>query len=140
MTFIVRDEPTEGIVRLTLDRPQQRNALSWALARAMVARFYGEPAADAAEAHFDRLFREKGVPDEMDEVAIAPYVDDGSVHVPALAADAFSMSRSDVRRMISQGGVSVGDRTLAADELDVPAEELAGRVLKAGKRRFARLT
>ncbi len=110
------------------------------LARAMVARFYGEPAADAAEAHFDRLFREKGVPDEMDEVAIAPYVDDGSVHVPALAADAFSMSRSDVRRMISQGGVSVGDRTLAADELDVPAEELAGRVLKAGKRRFARLT
>ena len=38
------------------------------LARLLVARFVGEQAAEAAEQHFDRLFREHEAPEDMPEV------------------------------------------------------------------------
>ncbi len=46
-------------------------------------------------------------------------------------------SRSEARRLVGQGGVSVDGEPLT--ELDVSVERLEGRVLRAGKRRFARL-
>ena len=59
------------------------------------------------------------------------------VHLPALLADAFGLSTSEARRLISQGGVKLdGD---AVTELDLPRERLVGAVLQAGKRRFVRL-
>jgi tyrosyl-tRNA synthetase len=48
------------------------------------------------------------------------------------------MSTSDARRLIADGAVKVDDE--AVTELDMPRERLAGAVLQAGKRRFARLT
>jgi tyrosyl-tRNA synthetase len=52
-------------------------------------------------------------------------------------ADAFDLSTSEARRLISQGGVKLNGEALS--ELDVPRERLAGAVLQAGKRRFVRL-
>jgi tyrosyl-tRNA synthetase len=53
-------------------------------------------------------------------------------------AEAFGLSTSEARRLIAQGAVRVGDE--AVSELDVPRSALAGAVVQAGKRRFARLT
>lgn len=61
------------------------------------------------------------------------------VHVPALIADAFGMSRSEARRLIDQGGVSLDEQALAAGDKDLPAERLDGAVLRVGKRRFRKL-
>jgi tyrosyl-tRNA synthetase len=104
-----------------------------ALAREIVARYHGDESAAAAEGHFDRVFVERGTPDEIPEVAFSG----DPVHLPALLADAFGMSRSEARRLIAQGGVRVDDEVVG--EPDVPAERLDGAVLRAGKRRFARL-
>lgn len=38
MSLILRDEPADGVVRLTLNRPHKRNALSWALVDELSAR------------------------------------------------------------------------------------------------------
>ncbi len=54
-------------------------------------------------------------------------------------ATAFGVSRSQARRLIEQGGVSLGGEALAPDEYDVEAERAEGQVLKVGKRRFRRL-
>jgi tyrosyl-tRNA synthetase len=110
-----------------------------ALARAIVSRFHDAASAVAAEAHFDRLFRDHREPEEMGETAIIPFVNDAAVHLPALIAQAFGLSRSDARRMIQQGGVRVGERVLGPEDLDLPAADLEGEVLRAGKRRFTRL-
>ncbi len=59
--------------------------------------------------------------------------------MPALIASAFQMSTSEARRLIAQGGVKLDGESLAPERLDIPREELAGRVLQVGKRRFARL-
>ena len=64
---------------------------------------------------------------------------DGTVHLPALLADHFGLSRSEGRRLIQQGGVRVGGRVVAGEQLDLPASELDGEVVQVGKRRFRRV-
>jgi tyrosyl-tRNA synthetase len=108
-----------------------------ALARALVRRFHGETAAAAAEAGFDRLFIARELPDEIEEALVRP--ENGTVHLPAVIAEAFGRSRSDARRTLAQGGVKLDGEALAADALDLPASELDGRVLQLGKRHFRRL-
>jgi tyrosyl-tRNA synthetase len=64
---------------------------------------------------------------------------EGLVHLPALLAHAFSVSTSEARRALKQGGVRLDGEALPADPLDRPLDELDGHVLQLGKRRFARL-
>jgi tyrosyl-tRNA synthetase len=105
------------------------------LARFIVTRSHGAEAAGAAEAHFTRVVREGSAPEEVPEVALP---EGDPVHLPALLATAFGLSTSEARRMIAQGGVKVdGD---VVHDLDLPRDRLAGRVVQAGKRRFARAT
>jgi len=60
------------------------------------------------------------------------------VHMPALLVDALGVgSRSEARRMVQQGGVSADGEVVQA--LDVDASVLDGRVVRAGKKRFARI-
>jgi tyrosyl-tRNA synthetase len=105
------------------------------LARRLVARFHGEDAAGQAEAHFDRVVVSHEAPEDMPEAAFS--AGDGSVHVPALLADAFGISRSEARRLISGGGVRLDGEPVT--DTDLPAAQLDGAVLQAGKRRFVRL-
>lgn len=105
-----------------------------ALARALVARFHSESDAEAAEAHFDRLFKSHEAPEEIEEFALSG---GGEVHLPGLIADAFGLSRSESRRLIEQGGVSLDGEPVGV--LDVEVDQLGGKVLKVGKRRFKRL-
>src|SRR5579859_3602007 len=105
-----------------------------ALARWIVARSHGEDAARAAEEHFARVVQRGEVPTGVPE---HPLPAGDPVHLPALLAEAFGLSTSEARRLISQGGVKLdGD---AVSELDLPRARLGGVVLQAGKRRFVRL-
>ncbi|MFL5905392.1 MAG: tyrosine--tRNA ligase [Solirubrobacteraceae bacterium] len=105
------------------------------LARRLVARFHGEDAAAGAEAHFDRVVVSHEAPEDVPEAGFA--ATDGVVHVPAVLADAFGISRSEARRLIAQGGVRLDGEAL--EDVDVGAERLDGAVLQAGRRRFVRL-
>lgn len=124
--------------RLTLDsrRPGgEPMEAKLALARAIVERYHGADAARSAEEHFTRVVREGRAPEEVPSFAL-PAGD--AVHLPALLAGCFGLSTSEARRLIAQGGVKLDGEPVA--ELDLPREALAGAVLQAGKRRFARLT
>jgi tyrosyl-tRNA synthetase len=105
-------------------------------ARRLVERWHGAEAARAAEAGFDRMFKEKRATEDAPVIELPP---GDPVHVPALLADnRLAASRGEARRLIAQGGVHVDGATLAADELDVPRERLSGAELRVG-RRFARV-
>jgi tyrosyl-tRNA synthetase len=58
--------------------------------------------------------------------------------VPALVSEHFGMSTSQARRLLAQGGIRLDGEQLGADDLDLPAERLAGAVLQVGKRRHKR--
>jgi tyrosyl-tRNA synthetase len=104
-----------------------------ALARGVVASFYGEDAGVASEAAFEKVFVAKDIPEEVEELALAGDL----VHLPQLIADGFGRSKSDARRLLTSGGVKLDGETVEA--LDMPAGELAGKVLQVGKRHFRRL-
>ena len=104
------------------------------LARLLADRFHGPGAGERAEEHFNRVVRDHGVPEEIPEVEVAA----GPVHLPALLADGLGVaSRSEARRLVAGGGVSIDGEPVR--ELDLDAALLDGRVLRAGKRRFARV-
>ncbi len=108
------------------------------LARRIVDRFLGEGAGLPAEEAFDRVHVRHEVPEDVEEVAIT--VDSATeVHLPAVLADAFGISRSEARRLIDQGGVKVDGDQLATGRLDVPAGQLDGAILQVGRRRFRRV-
>jgi tyrosyl-tRNA synthetase len=108
-----------------------------ALARALVERFHGPDAAQAAEDAFDRVHVQHAIPDDVPDIEAAAV--DGIVHIPALLAAAFGVSTSEARRSLGQGGVRLDGEVLAGDAFDLPAEAVNGRVLQLGKRRFARV-
>lgn len=59
--------------------------------------------------------------------------EDPEVHIPALLAEAFSISRSEVRRVIAQGGVFLDDEPVS--DLDIPLSVLkAHKKLRLGTR------
>ncbi|MFN8131464.1 MAG: tyrosine--tRNA ligase [Solirubrobacteraceae bacterium] len=109
-----------------------------AMARAITARFHDDDAAAAAEREFDRVHIEHRPPEEIEEAAFETAAD-GTVHLPALMASAFGVSRSEARRLLEQGGVRLDGEPLGGGDQDLPAARLDGVVLQVGKRRFRRL-
>jgi tyrosyl-tRNA synthetase len=137
-TMRISDDLLEEWYRLVVEQPVPDGdplEAKLALARWIVTRSHGEEAARTAEEHFTRVVREGRAPDDVPEHAL-PAGD--PVHVPALLASAFGVSTSEARRLIEQGGVKVEGAVVS--DLDVPRAKLAGNVIQAGKRRFARLT
>ncbi|MDQ3759164.1 MAG: tyrosine--tRNA ligase [Actinomycetota bacterium] len=109
-----------------------------ALARALARRLHDGDAAQAAEARFDRAHVEHGIPDDVEDFGFE--TDGELVHLPAVLADAFDISRSEARRLLGQGAVRLdGDVLGAGGELDLPVERLDGVVVQLGRRRFKRL-
>jgi tyrosyl-tRNA synthetase len=104
------------------------------LARAVVALYWGEEATGEAEAAFDRVFKDGGVPDEIDEYQMPA---DDPVQMPALIRNVFGVSGAEVRRLITQGAVKIDGETVT--DLEMARADLVSTILKVGKRRFARL-
>ena len=123
-SLLAVDEPPAGT--------SPRDAKRW-LARAIVERFHSAEAAAAAEAHFDLVHIDGGVPDDIAVLHLAA----GPTHLPAVLADGFGVSRSEARRLLSGNGVKVDGTPLT--ELDIDASELDGKVLQVGKRQFRRV-
>ena len=109
------------------------------LAREIVTIYHNTDAAHAAEAEFDRVHRDRQLPDDLPEVVIpAASLTDGRIWIAHLMQQAgFAKSSSDARRLVQQGGVRLnGDRiTDPALEVSLQGET----ILQVGKRRFAKL-
>ncbi len=108
-----------------------------ALARDLVRWLYSDDAAWAAEQHFERVFVAREAPAEIEEATVL--AEDGLVHLPGVMAAEFGVSKTEARRLIDQGGVTLGEASVGAGEYDVASANADGQVLKVGKRRFRRL-
>lgn len=103
------------------------------LARAIVGRYHGAKAAEAAEEAWNKQFRAGEAPTDIPDYR----ADDKELaDAVGLMANAFGLTKSEVRRLISQGGVRVDGAVVEA------AEEVVlrtGMVVQVGKRRFVRI-
>ncbi|MGE9982974.1 tyrosine--tRNA ligase [Slackia isoflavoniconvertens] len=117
------------------------NKVKRALARNIVAAYYDEAAAEAAEADFDLKFKAHGFP------ADAPAFDadltpgeDGMVYFAKVIVDAgAAQSVSAARRLIDEGAVRVNGEALAAKSYNLASESLKGAEVQVGKKKFFKL-
>ena len=117
------------------------NKVKRALARNIVAAYYGEEAAVAAEAEFDRVFKQHAIPEDIPEFAadLTPN-DEGLVYLAKLLADAgLAKSAGEARRLIDGGGVKINGEALPAKAYNVEPAKLEGSVIQVGKRHFVKL-
>ncbi len=140
----IPDEAMAEYYRLLLGAEQPDgppNEVKRELARRLVDRFHAEGAGAAAEEHFNRVFVDKGVPDDVPELRLDDFAArrEAMIHLPHLMVAAFAISSSEARRLIQQGAVKLDGEPWPGDLLDEEAAKLEGQVLQAGKRRFVRL-
>jgi tyrosyl-tRNA synthetase len=128
----------EGLAGGSLKAVEQKRRL----AREIVRLYHGGEAAAAAEARFDAVFKRDEVPEDIPTVAIPEsVVKDGKVWMPRLLAETgLAASNAEARRLMAGGGVKLDGRALTDATAELDPEELRGKVLQVGKRRFARLS
>ncbi len=107
------------------------------LAVEIVARYHGRDAAAEAAQEFAHIFREKGVPEEIEEVTLK--VEGSKLWLPKVLSEAgLAAGTSEARRLITQGGVQVDGEKVTDADLELAAGK--SYLLKVGKRRFKRVT
>jgi tyrosyl-tRNA synthetase len=112
-----------------------------AMARAVVDLYHGPGAGALAEEAFNRVHRDRELPEEIHDVPIPEgAADDGVVWLPRLlVALDLASSNGDARRRIEQGGVKLDDVPVTDPAYEARREDLAGKVLQVGRRWFGRL-
>jgi tyrosyl-tRNA synthetase len=133
----------QDAIRLCREDPWRAKRL---LGRKIVALFHGPDAADPAEAHFDRLFRERAAPDEVPEVHVA--VTDPRLRFdPArgvwiaglLVATGLAASNAEAIRLIEQGAIAIDDTRVGDRNAFLPLTAARYPTLRRGKRQYIRV-
>lgn len=107
-----------------------------ALAFELAARYHGDGAAEDARQAFRAAFRDREVPDDLQEIAVA--APGGATALSAALKQAGLVpSLSQCRRLFSQGGIRIGDERVTEDRELKPGEAF---VVRVGKRKGAKLT
>ena len=117
------------------------NKVKRALARNIVAAYYDEAAAEAAEADFDLKFKAHGFPVDAPvfDADLTPG-EDGMVYFAKVIVDAgAAQSVSAARRLIDEGAVRVNGEALAAKSYNLAPESLKGAEVQVGKKKFFKL-
>jgi len=112
------------------------------LAREVVDTYHGAGEGAAAEERFDRVHRDRQVPEDVPEVPIpAEALESGTVWLPRLlVALGRAASNGEARRLVEQGGVRLDGEVVDDPARELRPEDLRGRVLQVGRRWFARLS
>ena len=101
------------------------------LARSLVELYYDSDSALKAEDHFDEVIVNKSIPDDIPEFQI----EHETSLVDAVFFSKVVASKSEVRRLVKQGAVSVDGKKID----DASFSLCSGQVIKIGKRRFLKI-
>jgi tyrosyl-tRNA synthetase len=105
-------------------------------AKEIITRFHSKEAADAAHENFDKMFRDKEVPEDIEVVTIKKSKT-GTWLPKLLATIGMVTSTSEGKRMVQQGGVHINGVKVISEEITLDAvNELT---IKVGKRKFKKV-
>ena len=108
------------------------------LAVRIIQDFHSASAAEEAEEHFNRVFRQRENPEEMLEFRINA-AEEGTQVTDIIVKVNFAPSKSEARRLVKNGGVSVDGERIVDPRHSIDVKEHADFVLKVGKRKFAKI-
>lgn len=108
------------------------------LAQFLVRRFHGAAAAAEATEEFNRIFVNKGLPDEIPEKEFAATPE--PVWLPHLLVQVgMAESTSEVRRLITGRAVEVNSEKIVDEQLKLALKAGDELIVKLGKKRFAKI-
>ncbi|MFQ5427570.1 MAG: tyrosine--tRNA ligase [Thermodesulfobacteriota bacterium] len=107
------------------------------LAMEITARFHGQNEAAAAKKAFSSLFKDKKIPQEIEEVEFT--TDEPEVWLPRLLVEInLATGTSAAIRLMRQGGVRLENEKIMDKDATVPTDK--GFLLQLGKRTFKRVS
>ena len=128
------DEETLNSIKSRLQDPSVNPMeIKRELARDVVALYYDGERALEAEAHFNNVVVRKGIPDDMPTYVL----ESERLVVNVIAESGILKSKSEARRMITQGAVQL--EGVLVDDIQAIVLPGTKQVLKVGKRRFLRI-
>ena len=105
-------------------------------AKEIVKRFHGERASAEAHVNFDKMFRNKEIPDDIETVRIKK--EEIEKWLPKLLVNlGMVSSTNEGKRMIAQGGVAINGNKIANEALVF--EGVDELIIKVGKRKFKKI-
>jgi tyrosyl-tRNA synthetase len=106
------------------------------LAAEIVERYWGKEAARLAAEEFERIFRDKGLPDEVPTVTLS--WDGEEMWLPKIMkVSGIVPSTAEAIRLIKQGAVKVDDDRIDRPDLNLKA---GSYLIRAGKRKFVKVS
>ncbi len=106
------------------------------LAKRIITDFHSSADAQAAEDEFNRVFKRKEAPDEVEECAVAP----GAWKLPRLLVEiGLAPSMAEARRVVEQGGVRLDGERHAQVDHQLTLDAGRAVLIQVGKRRFMRV-
>lgn len=133
---LLTDTPEEVLAKMEREISEKlvnpRDYKMW-LAREIVKQFHGEDKAKEAEEYFVTVFQKKELPDKMPQVQMPK----GTYNVVDLLEKLNIGSRSEIKRLITQGGVYWDNNRI--DNFKSSVEIIGEHVLRVGKRFFIRI-
>ncbi len=132
-TFVSREE-LQNIKRVIKKGGNPRN-LKAQLAREIVSLYHSADSAEKAANDFDRVFQNKEIPSDIGSVVIGKK---RVVLIDLLVLCNLVLSKSEARRMVTQGAVKINQQKALAplDIIDIEN----GMIVQVGKRKFARIS
>lgn len=110
------------------------------LAKEIVRLYHGDAEADKAEQYFIDTFSKGQIPEEVREVSpqYEPVTESYENIESFIARIGLATSKSDARRKIEQGGVTLGDEKIVVGSQMFTKED-NGKVMKVGKKDFVKI-
>lgn len=148
---LLTDLPQDQFEALIKEKPRDAKVQ---LAKYVISWLHSREDADRAEAEFNKIFRDHGVPDDMPEILVGP----GFIRVGVVLREAkVAASSSEAYRLIREGAVETGDEKIADDQTfffvpgSTPEHQIVpgkgkridlteSRVMRIGRRRFLKVT
>lgn len=137
---LLTDISAKGLSQLKTDVAEKRKHprdVKVNLAKFLIKRFHSETAAQQAEEEFNRIFVDKGLPDEVPEFEIFA---ENQLGVCALMVKAgLATSNGEAGRLITGGGVQRDGQKLADAKAKWDLKTGESFVMKAGKKKFVKI-
>ena len=131
---LLTDLPAERIAELVDPAKTHPKETKVLLGKMIVSQFYGEEAAEAAAAEFEKVFARGQLPEEIPEIEMTSEPIAAS---KLLLACKLVSSGGEAKRMIKQSAASIDGEKLADPNAEITPKE--GAVIRVGKRKFAKL-
>ena len=123
------------------DGSRHPNAEKRRMAGAIVSVYRGPAAATAAEERFDKVHRDRELPDDAPVAPLPPdLAGEETIWLPRLLAElGMATSNSDGRRKVAEGAVRLDGDPVTDPKAEFAPADLVGKVLSVGRRQFVRI-